>query len=98
VNKAVGNSGELEWKIEGYNGVNKFFEERIPLNDAPEEKIASMLKGLASKHLTAAEIAAGMADVRKDAQHGNRVILTAGQNPHYVAALFRGDELDDDVE
>ena len=98
MNKAVGNSGELEWKIEGYNGVNKFFEERIPLNDAPEEKIASMLKGLASKHLTAAEIAAGMADVRKDAQHGNRVILTAGQNPHYVAALFRGYELDDDVE
>ena len=98
MNKAVGNSGELEWKIEGYNGVNKFFEERIPLNDAPEEKIASMLKGLASKHLTAAEIAAGIADVRKDAQHGNGTILMAGQNPHYVAALFRGDEMDDDVE
>jgi hypothetical protein len=98
VNKAVGNSGELEWKIEGYNGVDKFFEERIPLDDASEEKIASLLKGLASKHLTAAEIAAGMADVRKDAQHGNRITLMAGQNPHYVAALFRGDELDDDVE
>jgi hypothetical protein len=98
LSKVISGFGELEWKIEGYNGVDKFFEERIPLNDAPEEKIASLLKGLASKHLTAAEIAAGMADVRKDAQHGIRIILMAGQNPHYVAALFRGDELDDDVE
>jgi hypothetical protein len=98
LSKVISGFGELEWKIEGYNGVEKFFEERIPLNDASEEKMASLLKGLASKHLTAAEIAAGMADVRKDAQHGNRVILMAGQNPHYVAALFRGDELDDDVE
>lgn len=98
MSKVVGGSGELEWKIEGYNGVDKFFEERIPLSDAPEEKMASLLRGLASKHLTAAEIAAGMADVRKEAQHGNRITLTAGQNPRYVAALFRGDELDDDVE
>jgi hypothetical protein len=98
VNKPVSNSRELEWKIEGYNGVDKFFEERIPLSDAPEEKIASLLRGLASQHLTAAEIAAGMADVRKDAQHGKRVTLVAGQNPRYVAALFRGDEMDVDVE
>jgi hypothetical protein len=45
------------------------------------------------EHQNAQEIEAGLADVRRDDMGGNRITLTAGENPHYVAGLFRGDEL-----
>ena len=55
MSKVVGGFGELIWKIEGYNSLEKILERRIPLNDATEERISIMLKDLASKHLTAAD-------------------------------------------
>jgi hypothetical protein len=88
----------MVWKIEGYRGTEKILDQRIPLNDATEQKVSEMLKRLASQHLTEAEISAGLADVRADSSHGNRIILMAGQDPHYVAGLFRSDELDDDAD
>lgn len=86
----------MEWRIKGYDSLKEILDQRVPLNGNDEAKIAALLKSLASKHLNAAEIAAGMADVRKDDSGGNRIILSAGQNPHYVAGLFRSDENDDD--
>jgi hypothetical protein len=87
--------GELIWKIEGYNGTDIILEQTIPLNNADETKICGLLKSLASKHLNEGEIAAGLADVRKDNVAGNRIIFYAGQDPHYVASLWRSDELTD---
>lgn len=57
-----------------------------------------MRRTMRDKHLTADEISAGLADVRKDEHHGNRIILAAGQNPHYVASLWRSDEIDASAE
>jgi len=65
----------------------------VPLDQADEAKISERLRNLAAKHLTSEEIAAGLADVRRDATGGNRIALMAGQNPHYIAGLFRSDEL-----
>ncbi len=87
--------GELVSKIEGYDGATKILDQRIALNDANDDKISDLLRGLASKGLTEAEISAGLADIRKDDRHGNRITLSAGENPHYVASLWRSDELGD---
>ena len=73
-------------------------EQTVALNDADENRICDLLKSFASKHLTSDEISSGLADVRKDEHHGNRIIFTAGQNPHYAASLWRSDELDDNTE
>ena len=88
--------GELIWKIEGYDGTDIILEQIIPLNEADETKICDLLKSLASRDLNEHEIAAGLADVRKDDTSGNRIIFYAGQNPHYVVGLYRSDELTDD--
>jgi len=98
LSKVADGFGEMVWKIDGYDGTEQIFEQRIPLNNASSERIAGILKDLASKHLTPGEISAGLADVRSDAQHGNRIILMAGQDPYYVAALFRSDELEGDAD
>jgi hypothetical protein len=58
-----------------------------------ERRISEILRSLAAEHLNSQEIAAGLADVRRDDTGGNRIALTAGQSPHYVAGLFRSDEL-----
>jgi hypothetical protein len=87
---------DLVWKIEGYDSTTKILDQTIPLNGADETKICDLLKSLASKNLRADEIAAGLADVRKDDAHGNRITFYAGQNPHYVASLWRSDELAED--
>ena len=90
---AAHGSGDFVWEIVGYDGSTTILEQRIPLNDADDMKISSLLKRLASQHLNDAEISAGLADVHKDDLHGNRITLHAGQNPHYVASLWRDDEL-----
>jgi len=84
---------EMVWRIEGYDGSTLISESVIPLNNASEARISELLKSLASQHLSPEEIAAGLADVSKDDANGNRIILTAGQDPHYVASLFRSGEL-----
>jgi hypothetical protein len=95
----VGGFGSFVWIIEGYDGAEIILQpQRIPLNDATEAKISGLLHGFASKHLTLAEISAGLADVRRDEHYGNRISLTAGKNPYYVASLWRSDELDAIVE
>ncbi len=83
----------MVWRIIGYDGLQEILEQRIPLTDADEARISAVLKALAAKHLAPDEIAAGLADVRQDTTTGNRITLTAGQNPHYVASLWRSDEL-----
>jgi hypothetical protein len=84
---------EFVWKIKGYDGTEEILDQTVTLNSADEMKITGLLKDLASKGLTPSEISAGLADVHKDDVGGNRIIFHAGQNPHYVASLWRSDEL-----
>lgn len=83
----------LVWQIVGYDSTDEILKQVIPLVSADEARISSILTELASKHLNAAEIAAGFAKVRKDDLHANRITLSAGENPYYVASLWRSDEL-----
>ena len=83
----------MVWRIVGYDGTKEIMRQEIPLNEADEPRISEILRSLAAEHLTSEEIAAGLANVRRDATGGNRIALMAGQNPHYIAGLFRSDEL-----
>jgi hypothetical protein len=83
----------MVWRIVGYDGAEEILRQEIPLDRADERRISEILRDLAAQHLTSEEIAAGLADVRRDATGGNRIALMAGQNPHYVAGIFRSDEL-----
>lgn len=82
------------WCIMKMNGLETVEEERIPLNEASEDGIISLLEKKAAGGLTAREVkdAPHLFKVRKDLGGGNRVLYTAGQNPHYVASLWRADE------
>ena len=82
----------MTWHIEGYDGTEQILEQQIPLDQADETKICEILKLLAAKHLTAAEVKAGLAEARQDTTNANRIMFMAGQNPHYVASLWRSDE------
>lgn len=84
---------ELVWQIVGYDSTDEISKQIIPLANADEAHITNILTELASEHLSAAEIAAGFAEVRRDDSQGNRIILSAGENPYYVASLWRSDEL-----
>jgi hypothetical protein len=68
----------------------------MPLKAADEAEIVAMLKSLASQHLTKAEIQrgeqTGVLDIVRDVG-GTRLSGSCGQNPHYVASLWRDEEL-----
>lgn len=89
----VSGFGKMVWRIVGYDSTTEIMRREIPLDQADEARISEILKTLAAQHLTSAEIAAGMANVRHDTRFGNRITLIAGQNPYYVASLWRSDEL-----
>ena len=86
------------WKLIEYDGSKKVSEERIPLDEAGEAAIISLLMKRASKHLADNEIQTSphLYAVRKDTEGGTRIIYSAGQNPHFVASLWRLDELEKD--
>ena len=85
------------WRIIGYDSSIVILEESIPLASADEKTIVARLKELVSKHLKADEIAGANAGTnsllqpRMDSGGGNRLIITMGENPHYIASLWRSD-------
>ena len=89
----VSGFGKMVWRIVGYDSTKEIMRQEIPLDQADASRISEMLRNLAAKHLTPEEIAAGLADVRHDTTGGSRIMLMAGENPHYVASLWRSDEL-----
>jgi hypothetical protein len=84
----------MVWQIIGYDGTEEILRQQIPLDQADVARMSDLLKSFASKNLRPDEIAAGLADVRPDTTAGNRIVLMAGENPHYVASLWRSDELE----
>ncbi len=93
MNTIVGGFENMVWRIIGYDGLEEISQQTYSLKTTDQAKIEALLKELASQHLTFSEVAAGFADVRIDESNGNRVMLSAGENPHYVASLWRADEL-----
>ena len=90
MSKVVSDFQTMVWQIIGYKRFQKIFEKRIPLAEADEAAISAMLRNLAAHHLTPGEVGQGLADVHRDA---TCAMLMAGENPYYVAGLFRSDEL-----
>jgi hypothetical protein len=84
----------MMWRIQGYEGDKQILEEIVSVEAMSAAAIAEHLKGLASQNLTPEEIAALEASV--DETHGKRMTITVGENPHYVASLWRRDELESD--
>ncbi len=84
------------WRIVEYDGFKVVSEERIPLDDADEARIVYLLELKAKSHLSTRQVkySPKLYQVRKDASQGNRVSYSAGDNPYYVASLWRSDELD----
>jgi hypothetical protein len=83
----------MVWRVIGYDSDKEILRQEIPLDQADERRISEILRSLAAQHLNSEEIAAGLADVQRDTRFGSRIIFTAGLNPHYVASLWRSDEL-----
>jgi hypothetical protein len=85
----------MVWRVIGYDGTEQISEETIPVDRADESAIVMLLRKLAASHLSEDEIqdAPGLLEVRKDLDHGNRVTFSVGENPHYVASMWRADEI-----
>ena len=69
------------WVIEKYDSLKLLSAERIPQSDASKLDIISKLQGLSGEVPQA------------DENNAKRIMYMAGQNPHWVASLWREDEL-----
>jgi hypothetical protein len=91
--------GNQVWLVRGYDGLKPIFETRIPQARLTVERVQDLLRCLACKDLTGPEITSAflgdspLLEVAPDTKNGNRLAWSVGANPHYVAALFRPDEL-----
>jgi hypothetical protein len=88
------------WRIQKMDGLTVVSEEFIPLSEAPEDKILRLLEERAKEELTPREIrdAPQLFQARDMTGNGKRLIYTAGENPHYVASLWRSDELEKNTQ
>ena len=85
------------WRIIKYEGITEISERRIPLSETSEAGIIAFLHNLASETLTVGEVrnSPHLFEVTKDDDGGNRLSYRAGENPLFVASLWRSDELED---
>lgn len=89
------------WLIQGYDGLEAIFEMEVSIA-LSEREIRSLLQHLAARHLTPQEIVAASLRSRMNGyvsllevsrENRTRVILSCGQNPHYVASIHNEFEL-----
>jgi hypothetical protein len=85
------------WRIIKYDGATVMSEDRIPFREITEQDVIALLEERAKNELTAREVseAPHLFQVRRDHSVGNRLIFSAGENPHFTASLWRADELTD---
>tara|TARA_R110000850_G_scaffold132030_3_gene253077 strand:- start:584 stop:841 length:258 start_codon:yes stop_codon:yes gene_type:complete len=69
------------WLIIKYDSLEEVSQERIPQSDISEIEIIAKLAKLSGQI------------PQKDSGKGSRIIYMAGENPHWVASLWRADEL-----
>jgi hypothetical protein len=81
----------MVWRIQGFDGQKQVHEERVPIEEMSAAAVGEHLEALAGEGLTAEEASA--LEVSVDAEH-ERMTITCGDNPHFVASLWRRDELE----
>jgi hypothetical protein len=97
---------KLSWLIQGYDGLTPIFKQRLSSALGAKE-VGALLQRLAARDLSIFEVInsslrksmraySPALEVKREPR--SRVILSCGQNPHYVAALcteyeFRHDDL-----
>jgi len=90
------------WKIEGYDSTNKTFERVLPYSFLTKKYVIALMQRLSARHLDEDEIvssslrpkAPGYTQLLEPrAGRGGRHTISVGENPHYVASVWRDDEL-----
>lgn len=88
----------MEWRFTGFDSTTKIFEFKVPQAELDETGVKRVLELLIARHLEPEEAlyaALGknpLLEVKSDSTRGNRVSYWGGQNPHFIAGLFRKDE------
>ncbi|MCC5991166.1 MAG: hypothetical protein JJT99_01465 [Rhodobacteraceae bacterium] len=90
------------WRIEGFDSTASIFSVELPHNHLGIKQAESLLARLVARHLTADQIVSASTAKsvrtidslipRKDYSN-NKIIITCGDNPHYVATLIRNPPL-----
>jgi hypothetical protein len=89
---------DAEWRIRGYSGSLEIYKLDLPHARFSREQVIEVLRILAGRQLTGHEVSGAvlgkndLLKVRVGEGPENGVTLTAGQNPHYAAGLFRKDQ------
>ena len=89
-------SSSGNWKIEGREGSNTFWEQELP-GSLGEKRIILLLQRLAARHLAEHEIVAcslrprdsgyhSLLEPQIDSRVAGRGSISVGNNPHYVAS------------
>jgi hypothetical protein len=90
---------KVYWKIVGYQGTKKIFEDYVPLGSLSDKEMATALRVLAARAgLTLGEIVESclrrnskrykpLLEVRGESQ--GKFILTCGENPYFVASVIK---------
>lgn len=95
---AVDGFARQVWRIFGYDSTDRIFEMEIPQAELQPLQVAALLRYLVARNLSPDEIVAAVRgetsflEVRDNTEGGNRFSFMAGENPYYVAGLFRADE------
>ena len=89
--------GILKWCIRGYDGLEEFYNCKIPYTHISEKQLKEVLKRLVARHLTEQEIITSslnkrvksktqLLEIQEDSKNGH---LMCGSNPYYTATLKR---------
>ena len=85
---------QIPWEIRGYDGMNEFFEDRVPVDCFTENQMQDLLRTLAAKAgLSYKEIVGAYAksndflEVRRDGPSSH---IVCGSNPHFIARIVKG--------
>lgn len=83
------------WRIRKMDSLDQIWEELVPFSEADEAAIRARLEELAKTELTAREIeeTPSLYKATDQTGGGKRLIISAGDNPYYVASLWRSDEM-----
>ena len=85
-----------KWHIIGYNGLEKFFEIKIPEQCITYKKMEILITQLASRHLKEEEIILSSINKRNGCKGGKNLLrisregssMSCGENPYYVAKVI----------
>jgi len=92
------------WVIQGYDGVKPLARTILPKSRWPEPRVTVLLQRLVSKNLEVSDIIDASRPPRdtfhnpvlreKRSEVAGRLTIKVGENPYYVASLWKADEKD----